>query len=309
MPSRSRPARSYCWTLNGRNNELPDPVLLLDMFESESDFRYVLFQRERSASGTDHYQGYTEYKKPVRMCVVQRSVRGSHVEERRGTRETARDYCRKEDTRVSGPFERGHWIVGGASGSAGTRSDLLAVKEAIDAGASDYDIAQDHFGTFLRYERGISKYRMLKQQLKYRGGSDRGEPEVRVFVGPTGSGKSREAFQSYPNAWWYSAGQNNQGPWFDSYQGEEDVIFDEMTGYLPWTLLLRLTDRYPLNVNTKGGMVPWLARRIIFTSNREPSEWYNADRVGSTLRPLLRRITEIIHFPRTTVTSNIMFTE
>ena len=46
-----------------------------------------------------------------------------HLEQARATRAKARDYCRKEDTRIDGPWEHGDFDAGGQ----GKRNDILTI--------------------------------------------------------------------------------------------------------------------------------------------------------------------------------------
>lgn len=66
------------------------------------------------------------------------------------------------------------------------------------------------------------------------------------------------------------------------------MIIDDFYGWIKYSTLLRLLDRYPMRVEYKGGQANFLAKTIIFTSNRHPSEWYKMDNSA-----LMRRITEI----------------
>jgi len=59
--------------------------------------------------------------------------------------------------------------------------------------------------------------------------------------------------------------------------------------------LLRLLDRYPYTVETKGGSVQFNASMIIFTSPHSPMEMWGA-RTQEDLQQLMRRITEVRHF-------------
>ncbi|AXH76748.1 MAG: putative viral replication protein [Cressdnaviricota sp.] len=76
--------------------------------------RYLVFQHERaSTTGSDHLQGYVEFTAPTRVTQAQRLLglpENTHFESRKGSRTSARDYCKKEDTRVSGPWEHGEWV-------------------------------------------------------------------------------------------------------------------------------------------------------------------------------------------------------
>lgn len=97
--------------------------------------------------------------------------------------------------------------------------------------------------------------------------------EVWVFYGPTGTGKSRAAHEMAPDAFWLRQASSGVG-WWCGYNGETDVIIDEFYGWLQWSFLLRLLDRYPLVVETKGSSVNFVGRRIIITSNTSPVQWY-----------------------------------
>ena len=83
--------------------------------------RYGVWQLERGKNGTAHLQGYVEFRKAMSLTAIKKVVgERAYVEERRGTREEARAYCQKEDTRVEGPWEHGIWISG-----AGHRTDTV----------------------------------------------------------------------------------------------------------------------------------------------------------------------------------------
>ncbi len=56
--------------------------------------------------------------------------------------------------------------------------------------------------------------------------------------------------------------------------GQSTIVFDDFYGWIPFSLLLRLLDRNPLNLNQKGTTSPCLATRFFFTSNAAPSMWY-----------------------------------
>lgn len=85
------------------------------------------------------------------------------------------------------------------------------------------------------------------------------KPLVLWFYGPTGTGKTRRAVEIGEEfgGYWMS-GQNLQ--WFDGYQTLETpvaIIDDFRKDFCTFHYLLRLFDRYPLNVPVKGGFVAW----------------------------------------------------
>ena len=115
--------------------------------------------------------------------------------------------------------------------------------------------------------------------------------QVQVYWGRTGLGKTRKAFhQSKHNVWFYGS-----DGWFDGYCGQENVIFDDFGGHeFKLTYLLKLLDRYPMDVRIKGGFTCWCPRTIYITSNKNPSDWYSCLQVHK--EALFRRFSEVIEF-------------
>jgi len=71
-------------------------------------------------------------------------------------------------------------------------------------------------------------------------------------------------------------GAENSTDFFGGYHPDEHqtLIVDDFYNNWKFTTWLRVCDRYPTEVHTKGGFLQFLARKLIFTSNRPPDEWY-----------------------------------
>jgi len=280
-------ARNLTFTVfpaNQENFQLLDPSLWPDCI-------YAVYQLEMCPDTSRlHYQGYVEFTGQKRYGWVQNNcegLEGAHLEVRRGTMEEARNYAMKHETRLDGPWE---W--GAPKPGQGSRSDLIAVKRALDRGESMAYIADNFFGSFLRYQRGFKEYKRLKMPK-------RDWPmEIIVIIGPTGTNKTRWCRENYPDAYWKDGTK-----WWDDYDGHETVIWDEFyASSCKFIDLLKILDRSPLHVETKGGYVQFTSRRIIFTSNEEPERWYNAERTHQMSwdqNPLNRRLREYGRIIRT----------
>lgn len=99
------------------------------------DFRYLVYQTETcEKTGRPHQQAYVEFKKALHFGVV-KAIFGNdaHLEGRRGTRDEARKYCMKEDTRMPGtePIELGEWVDEAERGENAKREDLNEARTRI----------------------------------------------------------------------------------------------------------------------------------------------------------------------------------
>lgn len=150
------------------------------------------------------------------------------------------------------------------------RSDLHAVVERINGGANIEEIAEEHGVEVVKYHRGLQFLIGLKDRHR----DPNVEPEIRIYWGESGTGKTRKAIEEFPDAYILTKPNKDGNVWFDNYRGQKTVIIDEFYGWIPYDMLLRMCDRYPLQVPFKGGFVKFQATRTIFTSNKPWKEWY-----------------------------------
>lgn len=260
----SRGTRTWLFTINNpTSNEIP---------KTWSQVKYCIWQLEKGDEGTPHLQGYVSFTVALRLNALKKIDSKAHWEARKGTVQQAIAYCSKEETRVAGPWEIGKI-------EQGKRNDLAPLQDDLDGNRSMKFISKEHFHPYLKYHRGIQNYRRLHQPVRTE------KTFVGVIVGETGVGKSRLMAQRFPDAFWKSCGDK----WWDDYDFQDTVIIDEFYGWLPYAYLLRLLDRYPINVESKGGMLNFNPKNVWICSNNEPFEWYKWSE-KMKFEPLLRRI-------------------
>lgn len=278
--SRNR-GKAWCFTTNGYTREDEE---LLKRLVSDSVATYLVYGREGKGEGeTPHLQGYIEFGSKRAFSRVRASLPpGTHIERRQGTAAEAAAYCKKE----------GDFYEAGRISRQGRRSDLEVIREEIKEGASELQIADNHFAQWVQYRRSFAEYRNLLHL-------DRPKPVpfIHVLWGPSGVGKSRYVRHMHPDESIWNWGGDR---WFDGYNGQSVALFDDFDGTgLEFRMLLRVLDRYELQVPVKGGFVDWKPRRIYITSNRDPRFWFQ----GEDSAPLLRRFT-IVDFIREDIFAN-----
>lgn len=241
-------SRYYCFTIN--NPTKPPKVV---------NVRYCVYQLEcGEETKTPHFQGYLELNKPQRVSWLKKNFsKKAHYEIRLGTREQARAYCMKEESRLEGPFEFGEM------GSQGERNDLKLLVGTIKSGVGMKGIIETHPKECAKYLKFVDRVRELYAPRRD------WITECHVFWGKPNTGKSRKCWELAPNAF-----PKDHTKWWNGYDGDENVIIEDYEGELDFRYLLRLLDRYPMMVETKGGYVAFLAKKVYINSNVHPKKWY-----------------------------------
>lgn len=272
--------KNWVFTLN---NPTYDGPTLLDLLSTIAGF--VVFQKEQGAQGTIHFQGYIQCTIRKRLTSVKKILPTAHWEPARGTPEQCETYCTKTDTRIEGPWTSGQVTT------QGQRGDVVAFRDAILEGKSDIDLLEEYALQVAKFPKFISFCRVASFQHRNE------KPSVKCFYGRSGSGKTRDALElsGGPDSTFVISRPDSGRPlWWDGYNPSThlSIILDDFYGWVPWSYLLQLLDRYRFSVEIKGGKVPFNSQKIFITSNQHPQEWYK-NIPNNDMTPLLRRIDEI----------------
>jgi len=295
----------YCWTLANPGSlceEYGNP----GEWEWEhspatwSDVAYVVYQLERCPkTGTLHLQGYLELKNRARFLSVKKKVPAlaeAHFEARKGNADEARDYCMKLDTRVAGPWEHGLWTPEQQRKDQKTKATELLVKR-VREGASDSQLWEEFPGLMLIYNGSVKKARIAFGPAAQRSQM----PNVFLFVGVAGTGKSRTAqiiarnlgtVYTVPTA-------KSSGLYFDNYCCQTSIIIDDFDGARCTPAFFKqLCDRYAFSVPVHGtGNVNFNSPNIFITTNRIPKQWWK-NQTQTEVKAIMRRFCCIIFFGR-----------
>ena len=147
----------------------------------------------------------------------------------------------------------------------GKRTDLDMVYDAIKAGATVQEMAQNFGVEYIKFHSAIKK--AIRRQQK----ANPDKPYVIWHYGVTGAGKSRTVRVLAPNA----AEIDQKNGFFCGYEGEEEVAWHSFDkSCLPYHKLVKLLDYGMQFVRVKGGHVKWRAKTVWFTSTFSPESMY-----------------------------------
>lgn len=279
-------------------------IAMRDRFDPRT-MRMLACQLEQGGN-TDrfHLQGCVWFKHESSLETAKAFVgAGEAPQFAKGNLKSNFEYCTKSDTKVYG-YDT---VVCGNVPNAGqgARRDLTDALELCKERGGLKKVIEEHPGQYVRYCNGFKQVAAHYAAKRI--------PFIRdittvVLHGDPNGGKSYAAFQSdvedeiYPIP--LSAGKST---WFDGYQGERTLLFEDYRGNVPFGDFLRLLDGYKLQVGTKGAHVPAAWSRIVITTNVDPKDWYRSintrgmeqnrwsNEFDNRVGPLERRINEIWH--------------
>lgn len=263
-------SRGFCVTVY----DYDDKIEFLKKFFDGA--KYFCMGKEHTQSGIKHLQCFVQFENP-RSCsgflkMIKKSIlNGANCRPaKEGEIAWQRMYCMKENN---------YFYEHGERGSQGKRNDLSDTRNSLIENGKMREIVDgtENFQSIRVCEKWLS-YKERKRDFK---------PIVTWLYGPTGVGKSRFAKRiSNPEDTWES-GENLQ--WFDGYDAHEFMIFDDFRGsQCSYSKLLRILDRYPMQLPVKGGFRQILSKHIIITSHKSPEECYSG--LDEGIDQLMRRI-------------------
>jgi len=278
--------RRFVFTLNNYTEQ--EYQALVDF---SKDVTWFIMGRETGENGTPHLQG---------ACVLGRQIGFStlkayagftrcHIESMKGDPQANRDYCSKQDL---------NFYEIGALPQPGKRTDLHEVCDAMREGNTLRQIAETHPVQIVKYSKGLLYYRSLLAKPR----DVNSPPKIFWIHGPTGCGKSRFVYElamaiakGVDNIWSTSSDLK----WFDGYDGQKVAIFDDFRPKeVSFSFLLRVLDRYPLQVPIKGSYTNWNPEYIFITAPHDPCKLfeYRATYRAEDIQQLNRRISKVFDF-------------
>lgn len=279
---------NYIFTWNNYNDDVEK--VLGNFYEAHCV--YLTYGREIAPeTGTPHLQGYFELKSAKTITAIQKNIKKldfnigfSYLAVRLGSQQDAIDYSQKD----------GDVVELGTPKSQGSRTDLTEIRTILteDPQQGLRRVSEEYFGSFIRYHRGFTLY----QNMQLRPRDLNVPPEVYWYWGLSGTGKTRSAFELQDNDSAQIYVKDNS-KWWDGYIQQPLVVIDDFdVNEFGFRQFLQVIDRYPKNVEVKGGSIPLNSPIIVITCEHHPDDIYHDNE--NKIAQIVRRLTKILEFKK-----------
>jgi hypothetical protein len=257
-------SRAYCLTQNNYDDSH------VELFKSLK-YRYIIIGNEHgSENNTPHLQVYVYFPNPLSFDSIKKKFPKAHIEAAKGNAMQNREYCSKEQIL----FEDGEIPV------QGKRTDFDTVREILNETSSmEAVVDQAQSNQTIKFAATYLKYKEAPRPI--------GPIEFIWIYGSTGTGKTRYAYENYPELF-----EPYDFAHWEGYDAHETVLLNDFRkDFCKFHELLRLSDIYPYRVRALYGTRQAHWKTLIITTPLHPEDLYDT-REDTT--QLLRRITKII---------------
>lgn len=217
-----------------------------------SSLVYWCMSDEVGESGTFHTHIYFYLDSASRFSTVKNRFPESHIEMVNGTSLENRDYVFKQgkwldDKKKETNIEDSHEEYGECPlERPGKRSDITNLYEMIREGKSNFEIIEENPKYMLHLDR-IEKTRQTILESEFK--NTFRKMRVEYVCGVTGAGKTRGVMEKYGYDKVFRV-TDYLHPW-DSYKGQDVVVFEEFKSSLRIQDMLNYLDGYPLELPSR----------------------------------------------------------
>ena len=265
--------------------------------------QYYTRSEETGKEGTRHFHFAVYRPSPMRFNTIKRLFPTAHIEKAYGTMKENREYIEKggkwvdtdkADTVVPGTFAEFGDMPTEQEEKAPTMATIMG---ELEKGTPTSAILTAHPELALQAQK-LDALREIIRADKV-SGLDRGTLDVTYIFGKTGTGKTKGIYDKH-NARDIcritNYGKGNVR--FDSYHGQDVLVFEEFASQIPLSDMLNYLDRYPLMLPARYADRPACYTKVYITSNLSLEEQYKDEQEKHPERwaAFLRRISRVLEY-------------
>jgi len=296
-------SRKFNITINNPQDAKLDWELVDKTFLETLKPQYYVRSEEIGEEGTRHFHIAIYRPSPIRFNTIKRLFPTAHIERAYGTMKENQEYIKKggkwvdtdkADTVVPGTFAE----FGDMPTEQEEKAPIMAnIMEELGKGTPVIEILTAHPELALQ----VQKLDALGEALRADkvAGLDRGTLDVTYIYGKTGTGKTKGIYDKHSardicRITSYGKG----GIRFDSYHGQDVLVFEEFASQVPLSDMLNYLDRYPLMLPARYADRPACYTKVYITSNLSLEEQYKDEQEKHPERwaAFLRRITRVLEY-------------
>lgn len=248
MP-RKPSGRKFQLTINNPTQHGYDHSRIKSILAEFSSALYWCICDEIGEQGTPHTHIFLVCKNSVMFETLHKRFYGAHIEAAKGSNQENRDYIRKEgkwlddakhETNLADTFEEWGELPPDRSAKETQSEQIMAM---ISSGKSNAEILREIPTAFNKLNY-IEQARQTLLEEQYR--NNWRTLEITYIWGETGSGKTRSVMETYGYGNVYRV--TDYAHPFDSYKGQDVILFDEFRSSLPLAAMLTYLDGYPIEL-------------------------------------------------------------
>ena len=283
---------------------------IIERIENLASVVYWCLCDEIGSEGTYHTHLYICFQNPKMHTVIGNAFPGAHRENVKGTSQQNRDYVLKDgdkyNKQADGSYDyvdsSGKRHIGTNFGDTfmewgempreqqGKSKDVEKILALLRDGANNMEIVEQVPSAMLnmdKVERTRSMFRDADFADCWR------DLEVTYIFGKTGSGKTRSVMDKYGYSSCYRV-TDYKHP-FDTYDGQDVLIFEEFRSSLKHGDMLNYLDGYPLLLPCRYFNRQACFTKVFIITNIPPDEQYrNVDKESRDA--FYRRITKVVEY-------------
>lgn len=300
MP-RKKSSRKFQLTFNNPLTHGYTHERIRSILRQFSGLDYWCMCDEVGEQGTPHTHLYMASKNGIMFDTIHRRFYGVHLEAANGTHQENRDYIRKEGkwadsdkqhTNLPDTFEEwGEMPPEKSKGETQAEQIMRMVRD----GKSNAEILEELPTAYNRLNY-IEQARQTLLEARFR--DEWRNLSVTYIWGDTAAGKTRSVMEQYGYSKVYRV--TDYAHPFDSYKGQDVILFDEFRSSLPLSSMLTYLDGYPVELPCRYANKVACYTKVFIISNIPLGEQYrNVQREEpESWNAFRRRIQDVQHMTR-----------
>ena len=267
-------------------------------------FRYACYAREVGTNGTEHIHLFICANTRIRFSTLKKRFPSAHIDKAYGSVAENIAYITKtgkwENTKKSESRIEGSFCEFGKAPSELEESapELSGVLEDIISGMTTSEIIVEYPQHLFRVN-AIDSVRQAFLADKYR--ECMRSVCVTYIHGASGVGKTKGIYRQFPaESICRITSYSKNGVRFDSYSGQDVLVFEEFASQIPIEDMLNYLDVYPLMLPARYSDKVACYTKVIITSNLPLDKQYVSEQIEKrkTYNAFLRRINYVIEYDK-----------